>query len=749
MKKETFEVKGMHCASCVLTIERALKGVPGVEKASVNLATEKAQVDYNPEIVKPDDLTKAVKDVGYELMVSEKEAREAKKNIPMGMPGHDHAAMLREMEAKNMKQKLWVGIILSVLIVLGSYPQVFSFMPKALFDPWILLLLTLPVQFWVGSTFYSGLRLLVMQKRADMNTLVVVGTMAAFGYSLAATVFPGGFTKGGFAPDLYYDTSAVIITLILLGRYLEAIARKRATEAIKKLLGLQAKIAHRIIDGREEDVSLEEVKVGDLLRVKPGEKVPVDGSITEGASAIDESLVTGESIPVDKTVGDFVIGSTVNAHGSFVLHATKVGKDTVLAQIVRLVEQAQGSKAPIQRLADKIASIFVPIVLTIAALTFIVWYFFGPEPTLTFALLNTVGVLIIACPCAMGLATPIAVIVGTGKGAEMGVLIKDAEALELAHKLKVLVFDKTGTITMGRPAVTDITNGDTNEVLRVAASAEQRSEHPLAKAIVNAAKERNLKLSSPSEFKAITGAGVRATIDGEEVLIGTRKLMKESGVSLNDWESKLAPLEEQGKTSILVAKGGRVIGVVAIADQIKETSAAAVALLKKMKLKLIMVTGDNKRVAAAVASKVGIDEFKAEVLPQGKVEIIKDLQKKSELVGMVGDGVNDAPSLAQADVGFAIGTGSDIAMDAGDVTLIKGDLKAIARAISLSRATIRNAKQNLAWAFGYNILLIPIAAGILYPFTGTLLNPILAAAAMALSSLSVVGNALRLRGFRE
>lgn len=748
MKTSTFNVRGMHCASCVSTIERALKGVSGVEKASVNLAAEKAQVVYDPEIVKPDDLTKAVKDVGYELIVSKKETSDTGVNPSMGMSGHDHAAMLREMEATSMKRKLWTGIALSILIVLGSYPQWIKFYPKELSTSFVLLLLTIPVQFWVGFTFYSGLRLLFKHRRADMNTLVALGTLAAFGYSVMATIFPNAFTKGGFAPDLYYDTSAVIITLILLGRYLEAIARKRATEAIKKLLGLQAKIAHRIIDGREEDVPLEEVKVGDLLRVKPGEKVPVDGVITDGSSAVDESLVTGESLPVDKVAGDFAIGSTVNNHGTFVLRATKVGQDTVLAQIVRLVEQAQGSKAPIQRLADKIAGVFVPIVLGIAALTFIIWYFFGPEPSLTFALLNTVGVLIIACPCAMGLATPIAVIVGTGKGAEMGVLIKDAEALELSHKLKVLVFDKTGTITQGRPAVTDVVSGDKEEVLRLAASAEQRSEHPLAKAIVAAAKEKNLQLSDPSEFLAVTGAGVRASFDGTEVLIGTRKLMKESGVVEDNWESKLAPLEEQGKTSILVAKNKKIIGIIGIADQIKGTSKTAVERLKKMKLRLVMLTGDHSRVAASVAKEVGIDEFKAEVLPEQKVAVIKELQQKGNLVGMVGDGVNDAPALAQADVGFAIGTGSDIAMEAGDVTLVKGDLQAIARAIALSRATIKNAKQNLGWAFGYNVVLIPVAAGILYPFTGNLLNPILAAVAMALSSLSVVGNALRLRGFR-
>ncbi|OGL73062.1 copper-translocating P-type ATPase [Candidatus Uhrbacteria bacterium RIFCSPHIGHO2_12_FULL_57_11] len=744
MEKKTFEIKGMHCASCVRTIEGALSRLPGVAKASVNLATEKAQVEFDPVRVTLEQMTKSVKDVGYDLRPPAAE----KVNPPMGASGHDHASMLREMEQAGMKRKLWTGILLSVLIVLGSYPEYLTFIPKALTDPFVLLLLTIPVQFWVGSTFYSGLKLLVRYRKADMNTLVAVGTLAAFGYSVVATLAPQFLTQGGMKAGLYYDTSAVIITLILLGRYLESIARKRASEAIRKLLGLQAKIAHRVVDGKEEDVPIEEIKVGDILRVRPGEKMPVDGHIIEGASAIDESLVTGESLPVDKTVGDSVIGSTVNQQGALTMKASKVGSDTVLAQIVRLVEQAQGSKAPIQRLADYIASIFVPIVFVIAALTFIVWMVFGPAPAFTFALINTVAVLIIACPCAMGLATPIAIIVGTGKGAEMGVLIKDAAALETARKLKVIVFDKTGTITRGKPAVTDVLDGDSDEILRLAASAEQRSEHPLARAVVDAARERKLTLTDPSAFEAVTGAGIRATVEGSPILIGTRKLMLESGIADTGWDEKLKPLEEQGKTSILVARDGRVIGIIAIADTIKETSKDAVLRLKRRGLRLVMLTGDHERVARAIAGQVGIEEFHAEVLPADKVQVIKDLQVMGLKVGMVGDGVNDAPALAQSDVGFAIGTGSDIAMEAGDVTLMRGDLRAVADAISLSAATIKNAKQNLVWAFGYNVVLIPVAAGVLYPLAGILLNPILAAAAMAFSSLSVVGNALRLKKYR-
>lgn len=745
MEKKTFAIKGMHCASCVMTIERALKKVAGVESAAVNLATEKVQVSHDPAIATFDIMSKAVKDAGYDLL---RPAAERTANAPMGAPGHDHAAMLREMEEAGMKRKLWTGIILSVIIVLGSYPEFLTFIPKGLTDAYVLLLLTIPVQFWVGSTFYSGLRLLIRYRRADMNTLVAVGTLAAFGYSLVATVAPQVLTQGGMKAGLYYDTSAVIITLILLGRYLESIARRRASEAIRKLLGLQAKIAHRLVDGKEEDVSIEKIMVGDVLRVRPGEKVPVDGHVLDGASALDESLVTGESLPVDKTVGDSVIGSTVNQQGAFTMKASKVGSDTVLAQIVRLVEQAQGSKAPIQRLADYIASIFVPIVFVIAVLTFIIWIIFGPAPAFTFALINTVAVLIIACPCAMGLATPIAIIVGTGKGAEMGVLIKDAAALETARKLDVIVFDKTGTITKGKPAVTDVVDGDPSEILRLAASVEQRSEHPLARAVVDAARERKLTLAEPSDFKAVTGAGVQAMVEGSSVLIGTRKLMMESKIADTGWDEKLKPLEEQGKTSILVAKDGRVVGIIAIADTIKDTSKDAVSRLKHRGLRLVMLTGDHERVARAMAGQVGIEEFHAEVLPADKVQVIKDLQSKGLKVGMVGDGVNDAPALAQAEVGFAIGTGSDIAMEAGDVTLMRGDLRAVADAIALSTATIRNAKQNLAWAFGYNVILIPVAAGILYPFFGILLNPILAAAAMAFSSLSVVMNALRLKRYR-
>lgn len=747
---QSYPVRGMHCASCVRTIEGALAKVPGVEQASVNLASEKAQITFDPDKTNPEQLASAVKAVGYEIDVtppSEKN-RTQTHNPSMGEPGHDHAAMLRAMESKSMERKVWIGIVLSAVIFLGSYPMWFPFVPEILTRPIVLLLLTLPVQFWVGSSFFVGLRLLVQQRRADMNTLVVVGTMAAFLYSLAATITPEFFTRGGLTADLYYDTSAVIITLILLGRLLEAKARRKANEAIRKLLGMQVKIAHRLVDGQEEDIALDAVRVGDLLRVRPGEKVPVDGVITDGASAVDESLVTGESLPIDKKSGDAIIGTTMNQSGSFVLRATKVGADTVLSQIVRLVEQAQGSKAPIQRLADRVAEVFVPIVFGIAALTFLAWYFFGPQPALTFALLNTVAVLLIACPCAMGLATPIAVMVGTGKGAQLGVLIKDASALEEARKLQVIVFDKTGTVTQGKPVVTDVVGDDQARILALAASAESRSEHPLARAMIDRMREKGLSYTEPTAFAAISGAGVVATVAGEEVTVGTRALMEQKKMMDSGWEQRLSVLEEQGKTSVLVAVAGKIIGAIALADTVKPTSAAAVERLTHMGLRVIMLTGDHERVARAIAKEAGIEEVRAQVLPQDKARIIKELQAQGLRVGMAGDGINDAPALAQADVGFAMGSGTEVAMEAGDITLMRGDLTAVVDAIDLSRATIRNAIQNLTWAFGYNVILIPIAAGVLYPFNGMLLNPILAAGAMAASSLSVVLNALRLTRYR-
>lgn len=814
IKTSTFKIRGMHCASCVLTIERALARIKGVQKAAVNLAAEKANITYDPVQATPDDFVRAVKDVGYELILSadilSPEAKSGAATITMKVVGMDspHCAGVVERAVKTLpgvvkaeldfsnergsftidtakttvaalekvisdagykpikdearveqvlaaeeekkkseyalRRKIGVGLLLSAAIAAGSYFPSIPFLSK----PVALLLLALPVQFWVGAQFYSGLRLVWKYRTADMNTLVSVGTLSAFGFSAVATVAPEIFTSRGLEAGLYYDVSAVIITFILLGKYLEARARGRASQAIKKLMGLSPKTARLVKNGEDMVVALDEVQVGDVLRVVPGEKVPVDGVILEGHSSIDESMVTGESMPVGKNSGDEVIGATVNKFGSFTMRATKVGKDTVLSQIVKMVEDAQGSKAPIQKLADIIAAYFVPAVFAIAAVTFVVWMVYGPQPALAFALTNFVAVLIIACPCALGLATPIGMMVGIGKGAEIGVLIKDSEALELAHKVKAIVLDKTGTLTIGKPSVTDIVDGDIKEILRLAGSVETGSEHPLGRAIVERAKSENLQLSNFESFEAIAGAGIKAVVDGKSILVGTRKLMHESGVEHEGWEEKMRRLEEEGKTVVMAAVDGRVAGLIAIADTVKPEAKEAVAALKKLGLQVIMITGDNERTAKAIAKEVGIERVMAEVRPEHKAEEVKKLQATGLRVAMVGDGINDAPALTAADVGIAMGAGTDVAMEAADVTLMRSDLRAIVGAIALSKATIRNVKQNLFWAFFYNVALIPVAAGVLYPLSKTLLNPMLAAAAMALSSLTVVGNALRLRRFK-
>lgn len=752
MKKEIYKIIGMHCASCALTIERALKKVNGVTDAQVNYGTEKATIAYDEQKINLEVLQNTVQSVGYTLVGGE-------LTQPTGgtkdekMPAMDHEAHLRMLETGRTRQKLIIGIILSILIVLGSYPTWFPWVPKQLMDPLVLFLLTIPVQFWVGSQYYRGLWLVVRYRAADMNTLIAVGTLAAFAYSAVATFFPSFFTRGGLAPDLYYDTSAVIIVLILLGKFLELRAKGRASEAIKKLAGLQPKTARVVRDNTEIEIAIEAVQIGDVIRVRPGERIPVDGEVVEGHSTVDESMVTGESMPVGKDPGETVIGATVNKVGTFTFRATKVGKNTVLAQIINLVEQAQSSKAPIQRLADIIAGYFVPAVIGVAILTFVAWYFFGPAPSLTLALVNFVAVLIIACPCALGLATPTAIMVGTGRGAEAGVLIKDAETLEIAHKVKAIILDKTGTLTVGRPAVTDAIAFDSNKApanwLTLAASAELHSEHPLAVAVVEYGKAQGLTLNEPKNFQSITGQGIRTEVDGKVVLVGTRRLMHESGINYEQLEVELSKLEDQAKTAVLVAVDGALSGLIGIADTVKPEAKQAVAQLKNMGLEVWMITGDNQRTAEAIAREVGIDQVMAQVLPDQKSAKVKELQAQGKKVAMVGDGINDAPALAQADVGIAIGTGTDIAMEAADITLMRGDLQGIVTALKLSRRTIRTIKQNLVWAFAYNIVLIPVAAGVLYPFFHLLLNPILAAAAMALSSVSVVTNSLRLRRFRS
>jgi Cu+-exporting ATPase len=732
-------IQGMDCASCVQKIEKALLAKRGVTQAVVNLATEKAKVEYLSSETDLNEIKKVIESTDYKVL-----------EIPPEEEGKDVERIQREKEYRKLKKKFLVGLVISVLILLGSSEWIPG-IPHILRNFFVLWILATPVQFWVGWQFYRGTWGAFIHRNADMNTLIAVGTSAAYLYSVAATLFPALFTRGGIEPKVYFDTSTVIITLILLGRLLEARAKGQTSEAIRKLMGLQAKTARVVRNGKETDIPVEEVLAGDVVRVRPGEKIPVDGIIKEGKSAVDESMITGESLPVEKGIGDEVIGSTINKTGSFKFEATKVGKDTTLAQIVKLVQDAQGSKAPIQRLADVIAGYFVPIVISVAIATFIIWFDFGPDPALTFGLLNFVAVMIIACPCALGLATPTAIMVGTGKGAENGILIKGGESLETAHKVNAVVFDKTGTLTKGEPEVTDIISAkgfaDT-EILKYAASTEKSSEHPLGEAIIKKATDQKIELSDPKDFNAVPGHGIEAKIDGKKVLLGNLKLMKDHNIEIADLEQKAKELAADGKTPMYIAIDGKIAGIIAVADTLKDNSKEAVDNLHKLGLEVIMLTGDNKRTAQAIAKKVGIDRVLSEVLPQDKVNEIKKLQKEGKVVAMVGDGINDAPALAQADVGIAIGTGTDVAMEASDITLIKGDLHGVVAAIELSKKTIKTIRQNLFWAFFYNILGIPIAAGILYPFFGILLNPIIASAAMAFSSVSVVSNSLRLRKIR-
>jgi len=818
---------GMSCAACARRIEKALAGAPGVHRASVNFATSRATVEYDPRTTGLRPLMTLVREIGYDTaataradFVVDDSARPAGSSRPLEehlgrlrgvvqagfnlgtmevrieyLPGAiDVPALRKAIEAfgyrvadtppdaaappeetadqeahsaeyRDLRRRFWIAAAFSlpILVMAMSHGRIaFLNFPGA---NWLQLLLATPVVVYCGAQFYRGAWRAFRHRAADMNTLIAVGTGAAYLYSVAATLVPDFFasalvrhgTEGmdaaaGPMVPVYFEAAAVIIALILLGRMLEARAKGRTGDAIRRLIGLQARTARVIRDGQEQDIPVEEVVPGDLVLVRPGEKIPVDGTVEDGASAVDESMLTGESLPVEKHPGDEVFGATINKMGSFRFRATKVGKDTALQQIVRLVREAQGSKAPIARLADVISGIFVPVVLCIAIAAFVVWFIVAPEEVrFTMALVSFVSVLIIACPCALGLATPTAIMVGTGKGAEHGVLIKGGETLETAHKLQTIVLDKTGTITQGQPALTDILPAPAiseADLLRLAASAEQGSEHPLGEAIVRAARERNLPLTETQAFNAVAGQGIEAVVNGRRLLLGNAKLMRERHIHLDGFDDPTAALAAQGKTPMYVAVGDRLAGVIAVADPIKPESKEAVRAMRDLGLEVVMVTGDNRRTAEAVAREVGIERVYAEVLPEGKVDCIQALQQEKKRVGMVGDGINDAPALARADVGIAIGTGTDVAMEASDITLIRGDLRGVVTAILLSRATIRTVKQNLFWAFIYNILGIPIAAGVLYPVTGWLLSPILASAAMSFSSVSVVTNSLRLRRFQ-
>lgn len=717
--KAILNIEGMTCAACSARVEKVLSRIDGVLNVNVNLALGKGTIEYIEGELTVEDFKAAVNKAGYK-------ATEEKDSDP------DKVKEARQKEVKTLKTLF----IISAILALPLFSAMFFHMAgihTILSNGYFQLILATPVQFIIGYRFYKGAYHSLRGGGANMDVLVAMGTSAAYFYSLYNVIIK--------VHDYYFETSAVVITLILLGKLLEATAKGKTSEAIKKLMGLQAKTARVIRDGSELDIPIEEVIVGDIIVVRPGEKIPVDGKVVEGTSAVDESMLTGESIPVDKKIGDEVIGATINKYGTFKFKATKIGKDTALAQIIKLVEDAQGSKAPVQRLADKISGVFVPAVAIIALATFLLWYFIGKD--FTQALISAVAVLVIACPCALGLATPTAIMVGTGKGAENGILIKGGEHLERAHKLNALVLDKTGTITKGEPEVTDIIaiKYDEKQILRLVGIAEKNSEHPLGQAIVERAKKEGLDLSDAEEFKAIPGHGIFASIEEKQIYVGNRKLMKDKNIAIVEIEDKISKLEDEGKTAMLVAIDGILSGIIAVADTVKEHSKKAIAKLRDMHIEVYMITGDNKRTAQAIAKEVGIVNVLAEVLPEDKAKNIEKIKSEGKTVGMVGDGINDAPALVAADTGFAIGTGTDVAMEAADITLIKGDLRDIVHAIELSRKTMRTIKQNLFWAFAYNTAGIPLAA------LGYL-NPMIAGAAMAFSSVSVVSNSLRLRRFK-
>ncbi|NEQ53018.1 MAG: copper-translocating P-type ATPase [Leptolyngbya sp. SIO3F4] len=788
MTTTTLALKGMSCAACATNVESILNHVPGVKAAQVNFAAEQASVDYDERSTDITNIQAAVTDAGYEATEVSDFDTDAKA---------DQAEHSQQQRA--FLSRVVVSGIVGIILVVGTLPIMLGIKipgwPMVLHNPWLQWILSTPVLFWCGQSFFVGAWKAFTHRSANMNTLVALGTGTAYIYSVFVTLFPGVLRAQGVAPEVYYEAAVVIIALLLLGRYLENRAKGHTSDAIRQLIGLQPNMARVVRQGIESDIPIESVVVGDIVVVRPGEKIPVDGDVIAGSSTVDESMVTGEPIPVEKGEGDAVIGATINKTGSFRFRAARVGKDTVLAQIVQLVKAAQGSKAPIQKLADQVTGWFVPVVIAIAILTFLLWFNLTGNTTLS--LLTTVGVLIIACPCALGLATPTSIMVGTGKGAENGILIKDAESLELAHKIKTIVLDKTGTLTQGKPAVTDFlavpgqqpsqslmtrginlkvpsvedseiescrrvaipqvvprfspvsTVSQEMDVLELAAAVENCSEHPLATAVVNYARSQGVEtLPEVYNFEAVVGSGVKGTVDNKHVVIGTDNWMQSLGIDTQALQSHRQAWEQNAKTTVWVAINGRIAALIGIADELKQTSPATVLTLQRMGLDVVMLTGDNPQTAAAIAESVGIQRYFASVRPDQKALYVKQLQSEGKRVAMVGDGINDAPALAQADVGIAIGTGTDVAIAASDITLISGDLSGVVTAICLSKATMANIRQNLFFAFIYNVVGIPIAAGILYPVFGWLLNPMLAGAAMAFSSVSVVTNALRLRNFK-
>jgi Cu+-exporting ATPase len=742
---ETFPIEGMTCASCVSRVEKKLSSLPGVSDVKVNLATEQASIEYLPALIGFNGLKEALSNAGYHLRPAKSEE---------GLPSDEENRHLKELV--TLKLKLIFSGFASILVMVLSMKGEGIALPLSL--NLMLFLLATPVQFYCGGQFYRGAINGIRHGYADMNTLIAVGTSAAYLYSTVATFLSSWIRIADEKVEVYFDTSVMIIALVLLGRWMESSAKRSASNAIKKLMQLQPRTATVERQGEEIEISIAELIEGDRVWVRPGEQIPVDGKIFEGNSSIDESMLTGESVPLEKSVGDDIFGASINKTGFFKMKVTRLGQDTVLAKIIKLVEEAQGSKAPVQKLADKIAGIFVPSVMGLAVTTFLFWWLFGKYftelPAFSFALMSFISVLIIACPCALGLATPTAIMVGTGRGAKMGILIKGGEALERAEKLDTIVFDKTGTLTWGKPEVADVllapaTKLDAVQLLALAGSLEKGSEHPLAQAVVTEAKRRGLKLKAPVDFHALPGFGVEGKVDDQKVLLGNKRLMVENQIDISSIDNQLIKLTENGKTPMILCVDGQVAGLIATTDALKRNAKENILNLKKMGLEVVMLTGDNSKTAQAVAGQLGIDKVVSEVLPSGKVDEIERLKQSGHCVAMVGDGINDAPALAVADVGIALGSGTDVAMEASDITLVGSDIKAVVESIELSKATMSKIRQNLFWAFIYNIVGIPIAAGVLYPAYGILLQPVFAAAAMSLSSVSVVGNSLLLNRYSK